>query len=225
MGFAEFVSQLVAETHQAVTSAQADQARQLDETVKAARLAPDEFGKRFISNAAVEQELGRLFPSRRKGRPHAVIPGGRLVARGAEAAAFLADALGPSPAPTEAKRRKTPQAVRLTRREVTKIRTAVRLRLATVRLGILKESVSRGMPRVLVDSGKITAKVTFRLHDLAAAKPEVRRGPAVPLAPLGAGAANLRVVVRQVDPAEAAGGAAAPGTAVGEVEITFKTMS
>lgn len=220
LGFAEFVSQLVAETHQAVNAAQAEQARRHDDLVKAARLPLEEFARRFVPEATVERELRCLFPPRRPGRPHGLVPGVRVVLRRGDRADLVAGALGLPVEGTPERKRAATRGVRLTRRDVAKIRTAVRERLAGAQLAALKESVARGMPRVLVDSGRITAKLTFRLQDVSRSGGDTRRRLTIPLTPLPGAARALRLVVRQVDPAQVVGSEAA---AVGEVEITFKT--
>lgn len=70
-----------------------------------------------------------------------------------------------------------------TARGVATVREAVRLQLAEAQLKALRQTVSQGVPRVFVDSGRINVKLTFRLVDLdkLGTRPN---GAIVPLKPL-----------------------------------------
>ena len=133
---------------------------------------------------------------------------------------------------------------------VEKIVAAVRLRIASGRVSIMRRLAVRGLPRVVVDSGRINAKMTFRLLSTEEPKPKaatettrevgtVRALSTATLASLHLRSTDLRSVVgipraavlpdvkllvRQADER-------APETSqiranvFGEVEITFKTVS
>jgi hypothetical protein len=115
-----------------------------------------------------------------------------------------------------------------TARGVASVREAVRLRLAEARLKALRQTVAQGVPRVVVDSGRVNVKLNFRLVDLdkLGARPN---GAVVPLKPLVGSAGKgdrlmrLRLIVRQVneDTAPATPSAA---SGIGEFDLTFKTV-
>jgi hypothetical protein len=108
------------------------------------------------------------------------------------------------------------------------VREAVRLRLADARLKALRQAVTHGLPRVVVDSGRVNVKLSFRLIDLdkIGARPN---GTVVPLKPIvsRAGAptqlTRLRLIVRQVNEDTALTTSSA-ASGIGELDLTFKTV-
>jgi hypothetical protein len=220
LGLAEFAAALIGETFEAVTVAQAEQTGRLDDAAAAAKLTVEEFAEQFISDADVDRELARLVPSRAKGRPHAIFVGSRFRGAPGRGAAMVASFLGRRR--TAGAPRRASGAVTLRRVDVARIRRGVRLRLAGNRQAALREGLKQGMPRVTIDSGKITARLVMRVADLREAQtPAGRRRLLAPLRPLGAGLGGARVVVR---PVEAEVGPADQDRIVGEVEIAFKTV-
>jgi predicted RNA-binding protein len=103
------------------------------------------------------------------------------------------------------------------------------MRLAERHLGAIREMVQRGMPRQLVDSARVKAKMTFQLLRVEDAKqPDVQSRLTAPLLALRSPQTLLatrllstaRVVVRQADER-------APNQKLdvyGEVEVTYKTV-
>lgn len=227
LGFAEFAAQLVGELQEAVSSAQSEQEARRAELAERAAMSVSQFARRFVANNEVDAEIVRLFPAR--GRNGTAIASGRpyraASARQAETPAVeskLRIKLGARDL------RKRGSRLAFTARGVASIREAVRLRLAEARLKAVRQTVTQGVPRVVVDSGRVNVKLSFRLVDLdkLGARPN---GAIVPLKPLVGGAGKgerltrLRLIVRQVneDTAPAAPSAA---SGIGEFDLTFKTV-
>jgi hypothetical protein len=177
-------------------------------------------------NNDVDAELARLFPAAggrgsaiAAGRPYR--PTGTRQTESPPVQSKLRIKLGPRDL------RKRGNRLAFTARGVASIRAAVRLRLAETRQKALRQTVAQGLPRVLVDSGRVNVKLTFRLVDLdkLGARPN---GAVVPLKPLVGISAKaealkrLRLIVRQVNE-DTAPGEPSAASGIGELYLTFKT--
>ena len=241
MGFAEFVAKLISETFGAIVVSHTEQEQQLASITELVSQPLDTFAQQVIFDAEIETELTRLFPSEDKAHPHAAFVG----------------------APYQRETRRTPEnppfrtilgvefeegdvvRARLTESAVEKIKQAVRSLLAAPRYNALREVVTRGVPRVIVDSGHINAKLTFRIT-LLEDEPEEEPAPApVPLSPVApsfktiVGVSpldrfvgltrpftdpNVRLTVHQVN-AQAPQTTQVQANVFSEVEVTFKTVT
>ena len=119
-------------------------------------------------------------------------------------------------------------ATSLKREAVEKIRESLRLRIAAVRLAAIQQAVERGVPQVIVDSGRIDAKLTFQvIRTEDADTPKLRDRLASPSYPLSSinmdELSKVRLVVRQADE-NASQTSNLQANVFGEVEITFKTI-
>ena len=228
LGFAEFAAQLVAELQEAVLAAQDEQDARRAKFADLASIPVDQFARRFVGNEQVDAELKRLFPVRgdapaiREGMVYRPAGGGRAESPPIQSKLGIKIPDGDL--------RVRGRRFLLRSSAVRTIRAAVRARLADARIKSLKQTLAQGMPRVVVDSGRVNVKLLFRLVDLERAG--VRPGPrglAVPLVPLGVGSdtirrlTHIRLVVRQVNeettpspPTETSG--------IGELDLTFKTI-
>jgi hypothetical protein len=227
LGFAEFAAQLVAELQEAVSSAQSEQEARRAGLAERAAMGISEFARRFVTDNEVDAELMRLFP-RRSGKDTAIASGRPYRAAGArqtESPAVeskLRIKLGARDLRTRRGR------IAFTARGVASVRQAVRLRLAEARLKALRQTVAQGLPRVVVDSGRVNVKLSFRLVDLDKMGARLN-GAIVPLKPLGGIArkggrlTRLRLIVRQVNE-ETAPAAPSPASGIGELDLTFKTV-
>lgn len=229
LGFAEFAAQLVAELQEAVLAAQAGQDDRRAELAELAAVGVEQFARRFVGNDQIDAELTRLFPAP-GGKGHRIRAGLSYRAAGATRAETpplqtkLGIRLGARDLRTKSKGR-----AELTRNGVKTVREAVRLRLAETRLKALRQTAAQGMPRVIVDSGRVNVKLSFRLVDLdKIGAQKARDGAVVPLRPLtgwkgGDRLSRLRLVVRQVNEQTAP---ATPDAAsgIGELDLTFKTV-
>ena len=228
LGFAEFAAQLVTELHDAVLFAQDEQETRRAKLADLAALPLEQFARRFVANEQVDTELIRLFPAA-GGKASRIQIGAAFKAaseKGAETPALQAK-LGVRLAARDFKVRGKQMA--LAASGVKAIRDATRLRLAEVRLKSLRQAATQGMPRVVIDSGRINVKLSFRLDELA--KMTGGRAGGGRLAPatlsaIGDTAASkmrYRLIVRQVnEETMPAGPTQASG--IGELDLTFKTI-
>lgn len=245
MGFAEFTAQLIAETFDAIIASNTAQDERSEEILALVGLSLDEFAVRTVTDAEVEGSLRLLFPQEDGERRHAVFVGApyrRGTAQAPEDPPFES-LLGVRLESGDVSRDKA-----LTKLGVAKVVSAARSRLAATRQLALQRLVAQGVPRIVIDSGRIRAKLTFQVELLdeeraaresgppgASTPPPVLRhghpliggvlkplhvtGLAHPFTP-----PNVRLLVRQVDDR-------APQTTqvradiYSEVEITFKTVT
>ena len=88
------------------------------------------------------------------------------------------------------------------------------------------------MPRVVVDSGDINVKLSFRLVDLDKLGARTGKDAEIPLKPLASTIASkdgspqprLRLVVRQVNSQTTPSPPTTAASGIGEFELTFKTV-
>ena len=122
--------------------------------------------------------------------------------------------------------------VELTANGVKAIRDAVRLRLSEARLRPLRQMANQGMPRVVVDSGHVNVKLSFRLVDLDKLGARNGKDAEIALKPLagitadkdGSPLPRLRLVVRQVNSQTTPSPPTTAASGIGELELTFKTV-
>jgi hypothetical protein len=221
LGFAEFVAKLIGEVFEAVGAAQAEQNRKLGELAQLAALSADDFAARAIAEDVLEAELVRRFPAKRA-REHAIVPDTefKIEPGRADVAHEVARLLGRKPA-------EAPFTITLRAADVRVVRAAVRRELAAPQREIVQETVKRGVARVLVDSGRINAKLVFQVLDVDDAnKPAAKKRLAMKLRalpfpvdlPQAPELSRLRLVVSPAQKSDST-----QGQVFGEVEITFKT--
>lgn len=232
LGFAEFISKLISEMFDAITTAQFDQEKRLAELAGASVLSVDEFGERYITDENVYAELIQLFPGDSTKYPALIYIGApyRPYKNGVDESPPIEAVSGVRLEKNDygKKREKTV----LKESAVKKINAAVRSNLARSQLAAVVQVLNRGVPRVIADSGKINAKLTYEvLSTEEAEQPERRKRIISPLRgqeSLGnlrksSALSRFHLVVRQADER-------APQTpnlkvnVFGEVEITFKTI-
>lgn len=161
---AEFVGKLISETFQAVISSMVDQVRQQGAIIAGTELELAEFALQFISDNDVEEHLSALFPCRDDSHAHAIFKGATyqparndLVEKPA-----IMELTGYK---MEKADFKSPQGEKcqITEEGVKKIKSAVRMNLAEDPQKALIALMRQGVPKIIVDSGRILAKVTFRV--------------------------------------------------------------
>jgi hypothetical protein len=218
--------------HEAVLAAQAHQDDRRAQISELASMPVESFARMFITRDQVEAELVRLFPAR-GGNTHSIRAGmnyrPQLGAR-PEMPAFQAK-LGLRLSSKELRRRDG-ERFELTSAGEKIVREAVRARMAETQIKTLRQATSQGLPRVVVDSGRVNVKLAFNLveADKLASR---RRGNTLVLSLSALSKLadtrdadrmpRLRVVVRPVD--NAAEGDAPNATAgIGELDLTLKTI-
>jgi len=166
---AEFVGKLISETFQAVISSMADQVRQQEAIIAGTELELAEFSLQFISDNDVEEHLSALFPCKDDLHAHAIFEGALYQPAGndhVEEPAIM-ELTGYMMERADFRKNKlTKKAVEeikltITKKGVKKIKSAVRMNLAEDRQKALIALMRQGVPRVIVESGRILSKVTF----------------------------------------------------------------
>ena len=234
MGFAEFTAQLISEVFEAIASSQVDQEFRRADITALAAMSPQDYAAQFINDQQVETELAHLFPSVQLHQTHAIYAGATYQPQKADKAEIpaIVKQLGVALKKEDLLTTKMGKTT-LTQAGVKTIQESARLRLAQSHLHALQQLLVQGIPRVLVDSGHVNAKLTFQLIRVQdAAKPENVKRLVEPLKPLGelgevsfpSSLKNIRLIIRPTDDR-------APQTSnlqvnvYGEVDITFKTVT
>ena len=228
----EFVSKLISEMFDAITTAQFDQEKRLAELAEASALSAEEFGKRYVTDEHVYAELIQLFPGNSTKYPTSIYVGApyRPPAGNADESPPIEAVSGVRLEKNDYGRKR--EKTILKESAVKKINAAVRNSLSRSQLAAIAQVLNRGMPRVIADSGKMNAKLTYEVISTEEAEqPERKKRILSPLKgkeSLGAlqkssALSRFHLVVRQADER-------APQTpnlkvnVFGEVEITFKTI-
>ena len=162
MGFAEFASTLISETLSAVVTSMLNQEEQIAKLQQQSLLSPEQYANENLTDEVVRNEVMQLFPSSESGK--SAVDEGEPYKPGKETAEYPAiyDKTG----------------YKITKEDITvKDRKAVitsigyahilettRQALARRQLEVLKTVISRGIPRVYVDNGHITSKMTLRFE-------------------------------------------------------------
>lgn len=158
----EFVSKLIHDTFNAITVSSKEQAEAHFELTRMASLDFEAFRDRYITDAAIDDELMRLFPSEDDERPFAIYEGApftpvlKSAIEGLEIDLKTKEAIL-----SEQKRKKTVSA-----KTVTLIREAIQNRLARQHYDSFGEVIKRGIPRVIIDSGRVSAKMAFKTEEI-----------------------------------------------------------
>jgi hypothetical protein len=252
LGFTEFVTTLLSEVVSSIAAAQSDQAQRLAELTAAASLSVEEFAASHVTDDVLDDYLAVRFPASDPGRPHDVVGGAPYQ-------------------PARGQQREDPPyeetlGVRLTgsdfnadkgsllSRGVGKIRDAARLQLAEQQQDVAQALLERGVPKVVVDAGRISAKLTFealqyREESAVPAESEapvtdgtvsrldagaligahdvvmIGRLPRLNVAPvLPQVLQDVRMLVRPADDRRPETGSSRANV-YGEVELTFKTVT
>ncbi|MFO8047818.1 MAG: hypothetical protein R6U29_02195 [Desulfosudaceae bacterium] len=156
----EFVSKLIHDTFNAITVSSKEQAEAYFELTRLASLDYESFRDKYITDEAVDEELTRLFPSGGEdpARPHLVYAGAPYhydKGSGRETPA-LYEQLGYTTGRSQ-RQRKT-----LAAETVAAARELVQNTMADQHYASFKEIIKRGIPRVIIDSGRILAKLSLK---------------------------------------------------------------
>lgn len=159
LGFAEFVTTLLSEVVSSIAAAQSDQAQRLAELTAAASLSVEEFAASHVTDAVLDEYLAARFPSSAPDRPHDAVGGAPYrPARGQQREhPPYEEALGVHLTGTDFNADKGT----LLARGVGKIRDAARRQVAEQQQDVARALLERGVPKVVVDAGRISAKLTF----------------------------------------------------------------
>ncbi len=160
LGFAEFASTLISETLNAIVSSMLSQEKQVAQLQQQAQLSPEEYAQENLADDLVRAEILRLFPSDTDdksaidaGQPYSISKTGEnpqvYNKTGYKIEKSDISGAGKSVISTAG---------------YNNIFAAVRVGLAKQHLAVLQTVAARGIPRVYVDNGHITSKLTLRFE-------------------------------------------------------------
>jgi hypothetical protein len=217
MGFAEFASTLISQTLNAVVTSALMQEKQVAQLQQQTLLTPQEYAAENLTDDLVRAEIIRLFPASNGASDKSSVDAGEPYLNKKETAE------------TPAVYNKTNY--RLTKADLTlsagkaainssgyeHIFAATKLILANQHLNVLKTVVSKGVPRVYVDSGHISSKLTLRFEaDTTTANP-ASTGSRI------AGMGLSKIYAQPINPNKPEY-LSLKADILSEVEITFKTV-
>lgn len=154
LGFSEFVSKLIADTFDAVITSTITQEENWSQLNDLLSLDLSEFSSKVIDGEQVQEELVNLFPDG---------SGGTLIVADAPyVRAGTRSGIQESP-PVNALLGYQPKSNRLTEKDVAEIHILVRNKLAIRHFEVLSRVFSKGSTRIVVDAGKINAKLNFEI--------------------------------------------------------------
>lgn len=154
LGFSEFVSKLISDTFESVIASSISQEEdwaQLDELLSQEK---DVFISQVVDEEMIETELIRLFPND---------DGGTIIKKGLEYTKANPEKGEPDKPPIEMLTAYKPKGNKLTEEDVQGISAAVRNALGEKKYDVLSKVFSGGATKVVVDSGKINAKLNFSI--------------------------------------------------------------
>jgi hypothetical protein len=181
LGFTEFVTSLLSEVLRSVVAAQSEQEERRRELLEMVDLSVEEFEARHVTDGDVDAWLAQVLPSSDPDRPHDASRGTPYTAaRGSQPESPpYAEVLGVE----LAEKMVSEETGRLLAAGEKLLRATARRMLAERQLQVARDLAAHGVPRVVVDAGRITAKVTFeamqfRDADQVAAEAEAEAGAA-----------------------------------------------
>lgn len=242
LGLAEFVAGLISETFEAVSVSIESQVSRQTELLAAAELDLSTYAAKYVSTESIDQACGELFPAEDGGNTietnGAYIPGEETVEQPP-----IKRVLGLS-LKNAIDYRKRGSTWQLTTAGVESIRTAIKMQAAQYHQDALRLLLNKGLPRIVIDSGRILSKVTFSVNSSDSEKsgvtPVVYRNPnrasdltsstvfkASLLNRLGKTRANLLLPDMQlkIRPVTDDQPQSSTTSVYGEVEISFRTVT
>ncbi|ANT64650.1 MULTISPECIES: hypothetical protein [Prosthecochloris] len=240
LGLAEFVAGLISETFEAVSASLEEQVRREAEMKSAAVLPPSEFLERYIkpderdvvAKDVCKELFGELLE---EGSPYQPEKGSQ------QETPALREVLGLELQERTGVRKKPGGGGWvLTEAGAMEIREAILERFAASQQDTLLQVLNKGMPRIVVDSGRILSKVSFSLlEEQEAGSPAASTAATAPSAPsllskrtavlnrLGKARTNLVMpsVQFRVRQADEEAPQSSKTDLYGEVEIHFRTVS
>ncbi len=171
VGFAEFIARLMSEVFDSVITSQVDQEQRYAQMLASAAMSPEEYGSRYLGDEDVAVETASFFPPRPEDKDMltSVYQGSpyRLDKETRDESPPFAEVLGlqlgKDGVGAEGDR------LFLTQAGVDAVHAQIRSRLSVRHLDIAGQIISRGLPRVVVDSGRINGKLTFHLTETSSA--------------------------------------------------------
>lgn len=253
VGFSEFIARLMSEVFDSVINSQVDQEERYAQILASAALTEQDYADQYLTQEEVEARTAILFPPRAevekdKGKPSSVYAGSPYLVdkKTKKESPPVFDILGITIKKENLV--KDGDSKVLAQSAVDIVYERIGLELAGQHLDIARQIISRGLPRVVVDSGKINGKLTFHLtessqgHDSSPLPGEVETAAvsersAISKTALGTRDVkgiftlpkarilpNIRMMVKQADDTSPQS-SQVKANVYGEVEITFKTIT
>lgn len=157
LGFSEFVSKLIADTFEAIITSSVQQEEDWMQMNELLGLGGEAFARKVIGEEALEQEVALLFPSEE---------GGTVIRVKTEYQKGNPKKGIPEVPPVYEHTGYQPTGRALTETDVAGIYEAVRQMMALKQYELLKRLLSRGATKVIVDAGRINAKLTFEINQV-----------------------------------------------------------
>ena len=217
LGFAEFASTLISETLNAIVTSMLTQEKQVAQLEQQTQLTPEQYAKENFTDEIVRAEILRLFPKPQDTAGKSAVDEGEPYTPSKETAEDPAiyDKTGyrMTKGDTAVVQGKTV----ITSAGYAHILAATQRVLAIQHLSVLKTVVARGVPRVYVDNGHITSKLTLRFETGTTA-------PTTNTTASRIAGVNLPRLVAQPVNANRPEYLTLKADVLSEVEITFKTV-
>lgn len=157
LGFSDFVSKLISDTFEAVITSSVNQEEDWQQLSELLSMDLSSFTDAVINSSMVEEEIIRLFPDN---------SGGTVITKGSKyIAANPEKSIQESPA-IQLLTGYIPEGDILTEEDVLNIYNKVKNILGRKQFDVLSSVYSRGATKVVVDAGKINAKLNFEIIQL-----------------------------------------------------------
>ncbi len=154
LGFSEFVSKLISDTFEAVISSSISQEEDWSQLDELLALDIDVFTSMVVDNEMIENELIRLFPNEE---------GGTAIVKDTNYTKANPEKQVTENPPIETLTGYKPAGSKLTENDILEITLSVKKQLGEKQYEVLSKVFSKGATKVIVDAGKINAKLNFSI--------------------------------------------------------------
>jgi hypothetical protein len=222
LDFAEFASTLISETLNAVITSMLTQEKQVAEIEQQSMLTPEQYARENLTDEIIRAEILRLFPSNSEREDKSSVDIGEPYTVNGEndELPLINKKIGYTVTQQDLDTIKANNQINQTvinQVGYGRIYAAVRLTLAAQHLAVLKQIISRGIPRVYVNDGHIKSKLTLRFETQTSTDTTTLNGSKI----TGLG---IRKLIAQPVNANKTEVLTLNADILSEVEISFKTV-
>ncbi len=154
LGFSEFVSKLISDTFEAVIATSISQEEDWSQLDELLAQDIDTFTSLVVDGVMIENELMRLFPDEE---------GGTAIVKDAKYTKANQEKQITESPPIETLTGHKPTGNKLTENDVLQIKLSLKKQLGEKQYEVLSKVFSKGATKVIVDAGKINAKLNFSI--------------------------------------------------------------
>jgi len=218
MELAEFVAKIMLDAFDGVQGALRLQEERQVEMAAAASLDSEKFARLTVPDEELDRELAQLFPSGDPHQPHGLYVGAPYqpaLKEGETESPPFRSLVGIQLERADYVQPRRSKSFVLAKPAVDKIRGAVHTRLGAEAQSILRSTLRRGVQRVIVDSGRVSARISLILQTATQPSP----GGTVVVR-----TKDVRLLVRMVDD-RAPQNQQLRVDSLSELEIRFKTVT